>query len=199
MMTYSEFQGRNHFEFAELLAFAYGNLVEDPPEGFSARLPAPPFLMFDRITSLEGSGRTGHMVAELDVRLDAWFFQCHFCGDPVKPGCLSVDAIWQLLGFFCVWRGSPGNGRALGCGEIFFNGQIRPFNKLVRYEVDIRRYARLKDSGAGIVIGDGRIYVDGELIAEMKQARTGVFRGIAYPDYPRRSRNSVGGVMRSGQ
>jgi len=197
-MKYSEFQSRNSFAFEELLAFSHGRLVDDPPEGFTARLPAPPFLMMDRIPLIEGSGRTGQIRAELDVRLDAWYFQCHFHGDPVKPGCLSVDAIWQLLGFFCVWRGSLGSGRALGSGEICFNGQIRPFNKIVRYEIDIRRYSQLKESGAGIVIGDGRVLVDGELIAEMKQMRTGVFKGITYPDYPRRSKNSLGGIMRSG-
>jgi 3-hydroxyacyl-[acyl-carrier protein] dehydratase/trans-2-decenoyl-[acyl-carrier protein] isomerase len=106
-----------------------------------------------------------------------------------------VDAIWQLLGFFCVWSGSLGTGRALGCGEVAFNGQIRPFNKCVRYEIDVRRYSRLKESGASIVIGDGRIYVDDELIATVGQARTGVFKDIAYKDYPLRSKNSVGGIM----
>ncbi|MDQ5988466.1 MAG: 3-hydroxydecanoyl-[acyl-carrier-protein] dehydratase [Syntrophus sp. SKADARSKE-3] len=197
-MMYSEFLRRNSFDLEELLSFSYGNLVEDPPENFTARLPSPPFLMMDRITRIEGSGRTGFVKAEFDVRLDAWYFQCHFSGDPVKPGCLSVDAVWQLLGFFCVWRGSLGSGRALGSGEISFNGQIRPYNKIVRYEIDIRRYSQLKESGASIVIGDGRVFVDDELIAEIKQARTGVFKGIAYPDYPNRSRNSIGGIMRAG-
>jgi 3-hydroxyacyl-[acyl-carrier protein] dehydratase/trans-2-decenoyl-[acyl-carrier protein] isomerase len=144
---------------------------------------------------MSGDGRQGKIVAELDVRLDAWYFQCHMPGDPVQPGCLGVDAIWQLLGFYCVWRGALGSGRALGCGEVNFSGQIRPFNRLVRYEVDVRRYTHLKESGSGIVIGDGRIFVDGEQIAEVLGAKTGVFHGIAYPDYPRRSANSVGGRM----
>ena len=115
--------------------------------------------------------------------------------DPVQPGCLGVDAIWQLLGFFCVRNGALGTGRALGCGDVAFNGQIRPFNKCVRYEIDIRRFSQLKESGACIGIGDGRIYVDDELIATVAQARTGVFKDIAYKDYPLRSKNSIGGIM----
>jgi 3-hydroxyacyl-[acyl-carrier protein] dehydratase / trans-2-decenoyl-[acyl-carrier protein] isomerase len=192
-MTYEEFQKRSHFGQEELIAFAYGTLVEDPPEGFAARLPAPPFLMVDRILEIRGDGRQGRIVAEQDIRLDAWYFQCHMPADPVQPGCLGVDAIWQLLGFFCIWRGSLGSGRALGCGEVVFGGQIRPFNRLVRYEVEVRRFTQLKQSGTSLVIGEGRVCVDGEEIAEIHGAKTGVFQGIAYPDYPRRSANSVGG------
>jgi 3-hydroxymyristoyl/3-hydroxydecanoyl-(acyl carrier protein) dehydratases len=194
-MKYQEFLKRDHFNFEELLAFAYGKLVTDPPEHFDAKLPLPPFLMVDRILLIESDGKKGKIIAEQDIRLDAWYFQCHFLGDPVQPGCLGVDAIWQLLGFFCVWRGSLGSGRALGCGDVAFNGQIRPFNKCVRFEIDVRRYSQLKESGANIVIGDGRIYIDNELIATVGQARTGVFRDIAYRDYPIRSKNSVGGIM----
>jgi 3-hydroxyacyl-[acyl-carrier protein] dehydratase/trans-2-decenoyl-[acyl-carrier protein] isomerase len=109
-----------------------------------------------------------------------------------------VDAVWQLLGFFCVWRGALGSGRALGCGEVVFGGQVRPYNRLVRYEIEVRRFTQLRDSGAAIVIGEGRVLVDGEEIAEIHGARSGVFRGIAYPDYPRRSTNSIGGRMRGG-
>jgi len=194
-MTYEEFKGSSHFGLEELIAFAYGTLVDDPPEGFAARLPAPPFLMADRILEITGDGRQGRIVAEQDVRLDAWYFQCHMPSDPVQPGCLSVDAIWQLLGFFCVWRGAVGAGRALGCGEVNFGGQVRPFNRCVRYEVDVRRFTQLKESGATIVIGEGKVSVDGEDIAEIHGARTGIFKGIAYPDYPRRSVNSIGGRM----
>jgi 3-hydroxymyristoyl/3-hydroxydecanoyl-(acyl carrier protein) dehydratases len=194
-MNYQEFMGRDHFNLEELLGFAYGTLVTDPPEHFDARLPAPPFLMIDRILSIVKDRSQGKIIAEQDIRMDAWYFQCHMPGDPVQPGCLGVDAIWQLLGFYCIWRGALGSGRALGCGEISFNGQIRPFNKCVRYEVDIRRYSRLKESGASVVIGDGRIYVDNELIATVQQARTGVFKDIAYKDYPLRSPNSIGGMM----
>jgi 3-hydroxyacyl-[acyl-carrier protein] dehydratase/trans-2-decenoyl-[acyl-carrier protein] isomerase len=195
MMTYEEFRKSSRFELEELIAFAYGTLVEDPPEGFAARLPAPPFLMVDRILEISGDGRRGRITAEQEIRLDGWYFQCHMPSDPVQPGCLCVDAIWQLLGFFCVWRGALGSGRALGCGEVVFSGQIRPFNRLVRYEIEVRRFTHLKESGASIVIGEGRVFVDGEEIAEIHGAKTGVFQGIAYPDYPRRSANSVGGRM----
>jgi len=195
-MEYTEFMEREHFDLVDLLAFSYGNLVEDPPEGFDSRLPAPPFLMVDRIISIERNGSHGSIVAEQDIRLDAWYFQCHMPGDPVQPGCLCVDAIWQLLGFYCVWRGSLGAGRALGCGEVFFSGQIRPYNKCVRYEIDVRRYFQQKRSGASVVIGDGKVFVDDELIMAIKQARTGVFSGIVYPDYPKRSKNSVGGMIK---
>jgi len=169
MMTYQEFIQRNSFNFEEILAFAYGTLVTDPPPFFDARLPAPPFLMFDRITLLETNGKGGKIIAEQDIRLDAWYFQCHMPGDPVQPGCLGVDAIWQLLGYYCIWRGALGTGRALGCADVSFNGQIRPYNKLVRFEVDVRRFSRLKESGASVVIGDGRIYVDDELIATISR------------------------------
>ena len=197
-MTYDEFRSRSRFSLEEIIAFAYGTLVDDPPEGFAARLPAPPFLMADRILEISGDGRQGRIVAEQDIRLDAWYFQCHMPSDPVQPGCLSVVAIWQILGFFCVWRGALGSGRALGCGEVVFGGQIRPFNRLVRYEIEVCRFSQLRESGASIAIGEGRVFVDGEEIAEIHGARTGVFREIAYPDYPRRSANSVGGRMKSG-
>ncbi len=194
-MTYSEFREQERFGLEDLIAFSYGNLVEDPPADFDARLPAPPFLMVDRVLSFRTEGRHGSITAEQDIRMDAWYFQCHMPGDPVQPGCLCVDAVWQLLGFYCVWRGALGSGRALGCGEVTFNGQVRPYNKVLRYEIAVRRFSQLKDSGASIVIGDGLVFVDNELIAEVRQARTGVFRGIAYPDYPQRSRNAVGGIM----
>lgn len=195
MITYQEFLQKKSFTFEEILAFSRGSLINDPPPGFGSRLPAPPFLMMDRITLIESSGNTGKIIAEQDIRLDAWYFQCHFTSDPVQPGCLGVDAIWQLLGFFCVWRGALGTGRALGCGEVVFNGQIRPFNKLIRFEIDVRRYSQLKESGSSVVIGDGRLYVDDELIYTVGQAKTGIFKDIAYPDYPNRSKNSVGGIM----
>jgi len=194
-MTYREFMEQTAFSQEELLAFVYGHLVDDPPADFDGRLPAPPFLMVDRILSLSRDGRRGTIVAELDVRLDAWYFQCHMPSDPVQPGCLSLDAVWQLLGFYCVWQGGIGSGRALGCGEVNFSGQVRPFNRLVRYEVNVRRLTHLQKSKASIVIGDGCILVDGQEIAEVRGARTGLFQGIAYPDYPRRSPNSTGGRM----
>ncbi len=196
MMSYSEFRERDRFNLEELIAFSYGTLVADPPAEFEAHLPSPPLLMMDRILSISRTGRLGSVVAEQDIRLDAWYFQCHMPGDPVFPGCLCLDAIWQLLGFYCVWRGALGTGRALGCGEVSFNGQIRPYNKCARFELSVRRYAQLKESGASLAIADGRIFIDNELIMTVSQARTGIFRGIAYKDYPRRSRHSTGGMLR---
>lgn len=197
-MKYADFRECQSFGLEQLIAFSYGTLVDDPPANFEARLPAPPFLMVDRVLSFSTVGRQGSIVAEQDIKLDAWYFQCHMPGDPVQPGCLCVDAVWQLLGFYCVWRGALGAGRALGCGEITFSGQIRPYNKCVRYDIEVRRFAQLKDSGASIAIGDGKVFVDNELIAHIKDARTGVFKEIIYPDYPKRSVNSIGGIMRSG-
>jgi 3-hydroxyacyl-[acyl-carrier protein] dehydratase/trans-2-decenoyl-[acyl-carrier protein] isomerase len=134
-------------------------------------------------------------VAERAVRLDDWFFQCHFTRDPVQPGCLGVDAVWQLLGFFCVWAGALGSGRALGSGEIEFFGQIRPHDRLVRYEIEVRRYSELKASGSAIAIGDARVLVDGEPIYAIKAAKSGLFRGIAYGDYPHAGPNARGGRL----
>jgi 3-hydroxyacyl-[acyl-carrier protein] dehydratase/trans-2-decenoyl-[acyl-carrier protein] isomerase len=193
---YSEFITKESFELDELIACAYGRLVDDPPADFDARLPAPPFLMVDRILSITNNGRKGHITAEQDIRMDAWYFQCHMPGDPVQPGCLCVDAIWQLLGFYCSWRGGLGGGRALGSEEIIFNGQVRPYNRKVRYEIEVKRFSHLKESGASIVIGDGKVFVDDEMIMTIKKGRVGIFKGIVYPDYPKQSLNSKGGIIR---
>jgi 3-hydroxyacyl-[acyl-carrier protein] dehydratase/trans-2-decenoyl-[acyl-carrier protein] isomerase len=194
-LTYDEFRSRDHFEKDELLAFAYGRLVKDPPDHFRARLPTPPLMMFDRVVSLESKGNRGSIVSEYDVKLDDWFFQCHFAGDPVQPGCLGLDAVWQLLGFYCVWRGGPGSGRALGVGEVDFFGQIRPHDGVVRYEIDVRRYTEVEKSGASMVVGNARVLVDGEEIYRIEKARVGTFGGIAYDDYPLSSEHSRGGRM----
>jgi len=194
-MKYEAFKARTHFDKDELLAFAYGRLVEDAPEALKARLPTPPMLMLDRVVEISASKSRGRIVAERDVNLDDWFFQCHFQGDPVQPGCLGLDGIWQLLGFYCNWRGGLGTGRALGCGEVEFFGQIRPHDSLVRYEVDIKRYAELANTGAALVVGDARLLVDGDEIYTVKGARVGLFRGIDYPDYPLESDNARGGRM----
>jgi len=196
-VKYAEFQARDHFAHDELLGMAYGRLIEDPPAGFDARLPLPPMLMLDRITEIRRDGNRGRVVGERDVRLDDWFFQCHFLGDPVQPGCLGVDGVWQLLGFYCAWAGGLGAGRALGCGEVDFSGQIRPRDVCVRTEVDVRRYTQLEKAGASMVIGDATLSVDGEPIYRVLRARVGTFQGIAYPDYPAASPNSRGGSMRS--
>lgn len=174
---------------------AYGRLIDDAPEGFKARLPLPPMLMVDRVVEVEQKGRKGRIVGEADLALDAWFFHCHFLGDPVQPGCLGVDAVWQLIGLYCSMAGALGTGRALGCGEVDFFGQIRPHDKLVRYEIDIVRYQNLPSSGASIAIGDARVLVDGDEIYRVERAKVGVFRDIDYPDYPWPSENSRGGKL----
>ena len=194
-MKYAEFQARDHFAQDELLAFAHGRAIDDPPAGFGARLPMPPMLMLDRITEIRRDGSRGRVVGERDVRLDDWFFQCHFLGDPVQPGCLGVDGVWQLLGFFCAWAGGLGAGRALGCGEVDFSGQIRPRDGCVRTEVDVRRFTQLEKAGAAMVIGDATLSVNGEAIYRVERARVGTFQGISYPDYPLPSANSRGGRM----
>ena len=141
----------------------------------TAQLPVPPMLMFDRVTriSLEGGAHgKGEMAAELDVNPGLWFFQCHFPGDPVMPGCLGLDALWQMVGFFLTWSGLPGKGRALGCGEVKFTGQVTPAVKLVRYELDIRRVMKGR-----LVLGiaDGRLIADGKQIYEARDLRVGLF------------------------
>jgi len=196
-MKYEQFLGRDHFYKDELLAFSQGSLLVDAPEELVARLPAPPLLMIDRITEIARRGRGGRIVAEQAVPLDAWFFQCHFTNDPVQPGSLAVDAVWQLLGFYCIWAGAVGSGRALGCGEVAFFGQIRPRDAVVRYEIDVRRYQELPDSGSAVAIGDARVLVDDEPIYELKRAKSGLFRGIAYSNYPNPGPQSRGGKMGS--
>ena len=194
-MKYDEFRERSHLSEEEVIAFAYGRLIEDEPAEFNARLPLPPMLMVDRIEHISRRGARGRIVAERDVRLDDWFFQCHFLGDPVQPGCLGVDGVWQLVGFYCAWNGALGTGRALGCAEVEFSGQIRPHDNVVRYEIDIVRYQDLPQSGSAVAIGDATVLVDGEAIYEIKRAKVGVFRGIDYADYPWPSQRSRGGKM----
>jgi 3-hydroxyacyl-[acyl-carrier protein] dehydratase / trans-2-decenoyl-[acyl-carrier protein] isomerase len=140
----------------------------------NAQLPAPPMMMMDRIPeiSLDGGPHgKGHIVGELDIHPDLWFFQCHFPGDPVMPGCLGLDAMWQAVGYWLGWSGSPGKGRALGVGEVRFTGQITPKRKLVRYEIDIKRVKRGK-----LVLGiaDGRVFTDGKLVYTADDMKVGL-------------------------
>ena len=145
----------------------------------NAQLPAPPMLMFDRITDISADGGAegkGHVVAEFDIRPDLWFFKCHFLGDPVMPGCLGLDALWQLLGFFLGWLGAPGKGRALGLGELKFSGQVVPTVKNVVYGIDIKRVMRSK-----LVLGiaDGWLSADGSIIYRAMDLKVGLFRDEA--------------------
>ncbi|HET8900146.1 MAG TPA: 3-hydroxyacyl-[acyl-carrier-protein] dehydratase FabA, partial [Rhodanobacteraceae bacterium] len=142
----------------------------------NARLPAPPMLMFDRITEIAAEGGAhgkGLIRAELDIKPDLWFFDCHFIGDPVMPGCLGLDAMWQLTGFFLPWLGEPGRGRALGVGKVKFTGQVLPNASKVRYEIDVSRVIRGK---LRMVVADGRTYVDDRLIYAADDLRVGLFQ-----------------------
>jgi len=128
----------------------------------NAQLPAPPMLMMDRITEISldgGAFGKGHVVAELDIAPDLWFFKCHFIGDPVMPGCLGLDAMWQIVGYWLGWSGSPGKGRAAGVGEVRFKGDVTPDNRLVRYEVSLKQVRRGK---LAMGVADGRLFVDGK-------------------------------------
>lgn len=141
----------------------------------NAHLPADPMLMFDRITNISAEGgkyAKGEITAELDIRPDLWFFKCHFQDDPVMPGCLGLDAMWQLAGFFLPWLGELGRGRALGAGEIKFTGQVLPSAKLVSYKIDIARVIRGK---LKLVIADASMSVDGRAIYVAKDLRVGLF------------------------
>ncbi len=160
------------FDREALLACARGELFGPG----NAKLPAPPMLMFDRIIEISetgGANGKGVIRAELDITPDLWFFGCHFVGDPVMPGCLGVDAMWQLAGFYLPWLGEPGRGRALGVGEVKFTGQVLPSAKVVQYEIDIRRVLRGK---LRLVIADGRTLVDGREIYVAKDLRVGLFQ-----------------------
>ena len=193
-MKYNEFLGISSMSKEDLVAHAYGSLLEDPPAEFP-QVPAPPFLMVDRVVEIKRNGSKGFLLAEKDVHLDEWFFQIHFRNDPVQPGCLGVDAIWQLLGLYCSLNGATGAGRAIGCKDIEFSGQIRPSNKLVRYEIQIRRFSIMEQQGVALAIGDGKVFVDDEQIYTIKDAKAGLFKGLAYPGYPHEGKNSKGGII----
>jgi len=141
----------------------------------NGRLPLPNMLMLDRITRIDADGGAfgkGQILAELDIRPDLWFFGCHFKGDPVMPGCLGLDAMWQLVGFFLCWLGLPGRGRALGVGEVRFFGQVLPSAKLVNYAIDIKRVIQRKLTMA---LADARMSVDGREIYSATDLRVGLF------------------------
>ena len=163
----------------QLSSYGRDALLECGYHGFAgsgtAQLPVPPMLMFDRIgliTDEGGSYGKGRIEAALDINADLWFFDCHFPGDPVMPGCLGLDALWQLIGFYLTWSGLPGKGRALGAGEVKFAGQVMPDAKLVEYHINIRRVmkGRLK-----LAIADGFVLADGKEIYAAKDLRVGLF------------------------
>ena len=163
---------QSSFNKEDLLACSRGEMFGPG----NAQLPAPPMLMFDRITQISETGGEhgkGMIRAELDIKPDLWFFPCHFIGDPVMPGCLGLDALWQMTGFYLGWLGEPGKGRAISTGEVKFTDMITPKNKLVEYCIDFKRVMRGR-----LVLGiaDGIVKADGETVFQAKDLRVGLFQ-----------------------
>ena len=163
---------KNSFSYEQLINCANGDLFGTG----NAQLPSPPMLMFDRITNINETGgafQKGEIVAELDIKPELWFFDCHFKGDPVMPGCLGLDAMWQLVGFYLGWLEQPGKGRALGVGEVKFTGQVLNTVKKVTYQISIKRLILRK-----LILGvaDGVLKADGEPIYEDKDMKVGLFQ-----------------------
>jgi 3-hydroxyacyl-[acyl-carrier protein] dehydratase/trans-2-decenoyl-[acyl-carrier protein] isomerase len=165
---------KNSFSYEQLIDCANGDLFGKG----NAQLPSPPMLMFDRITNINETGgvfQKGEIVAELDIKPELWFFNCHFKGDPVMPGCLGLDAMWQLVGFYLGWLEQPGKGRALGVGEVKFTGQVLDTVKKVTYQISIKRLILRK-----LILGvaDGILKADGEPIYEAKDMKVGLFQSV---------------------
>lgn len=163
---------QSSYSYEELLACARGELFGPG----NAQLPAPPMLMVDRITEVTEEGGEhgkGRIVAEFDIMPDRWFFECHFLGDPVMPGCLGLDGLWQLVGFYLGWLGAPGRGRALGVGEVKLAAMVVPTSKRLTYTIDFKRVIMRK-----LVLGiaDGVVEVDGERAYSVKDLRVGLFQ-----------------------
>lgn len=163
---------QNSFSKEDLLRCSQGELFGPG----NSQLPAPNMLMMDRIVEISETGGEydkGYILAELDIQPDLWFFDCHFPGDPVMPGCLGLDAMWQLVGFFLGWCEGPGKGRALGVGEVKFTGQILPTAKKVTYKIDMKRVIKRK---LFMGLGDGTVSVDGRVIYQAKDLKVGLFQ-----------------------
>ena len=164
---------KNNFVYEELIDCANGKLFGPG----NAKLPLPPMLMFDRITNIQenkGIFNKGLIEAELDIKPNLWFFDCHFKSDPVMPGCLGLDAMWQLVGFYLGWIGEPGKGRALGVNEVKFTGEVLANIKLTKYKIDIKRILRKENATVGLA--DGILLADNKTIYEAKNLKVGLFK-----------------------
>ena len=164
---------KNAYKYEELIDCANGKLFGPG----NAKLPSPPMLMFDRITNIhneKGKFNKGLIEAELDIKETMWFFDCHFKEDPVMPGCLGLDAMWQLVGFYLGWKGEPGKGRALGVNSVKFTGEVLTTVKIAKYEVSMKRI--LKKEGAGVGLADGTLYADGKAIYQAESLKVGLFK-----------------------
>lgn len=163
----------NSFDYDDLIACGKGSLFDHK----AARLPLPPMLMFDKIPKISKEGGNydqGYVIAEKTISSDNWFFACHFDGDPVMPGCLGLDAMWQLVGFFITWNGIPGQGRALGSGKIKFRGQVLPSAKRIVYEVHIKKFIKSR-KGEQVAFASSSMSVDDETIYWADDLSVGVF------------------------
>ena len=164
---------KDSYNYQELIDCANGKLFGPG----NAKLPAPPMLMFDRITKIDknkGKYNKGYVEAELGINEKLWFFDCHFKEDPVMPGCLGLDAMWQLVGFFLGWSGEPGRGRALGVNTVKFTGEVLKNVKIAKYQIDIKRI--LKKEGAVVGLADGILYADNKAIYEAENLKVGLFK-----------------------
>ena len=166
-------QKKSSYNYQELIDCGNGKLFG---EG-NAKLPLPPMLMFDRITEIkenEGVFKKGFIKAELDIKDDLWFFDCHFKDDSVMPGCLGLDAMWQLVGFYLGWLGNPGKGRALGVNAVKFTGEVLKNVKMATYEVDMKKV--LKTEGGTVGFADGILKADGKQIYSAENLKVGVYK-----------------------
>ena len=164
---------KNSYNYEELISCGEGKLFG---EG-NAKLPLPPMLMFDRITEIndnKGSFNKRSLEAELDIKKDLWFFDCHFKEDPVMPGCLGLDAMWQLVGFYLGWIGEPGKGRALGVNSVKFTGEVLKKVKMATYEINMKRI--LKKEGAVVGLANGILSSDGKIIYKAENLKVGLFK-----------------------
>jgi 3-hydroxyacyl-[acyl-carrier protein] dehydratase/trans-2-decenoyl-[acyl-carrier protein] isomerase len=168
-------QRASSFSYDDLIECAQGRLFGPG----NPQLPMPPMLMCDRITNISESGGAngkGQIEAEFDIKPDLWFFKCHFEGDPVMPGCLGMDALWQLVGFSLGWLGGQGSGRAISVGEVKFIGQVLPTAKKLKFQLDMKRVIMRR---LCIGIADGVVLCDGESVFEAKDIRVGLFKNSA--------------------